>query len=522
MKTLASIVIVAVLMACGSATSSPGPTGSAAPTAMPSVAPAAPPTPTVRAAATIEDVDCPADVTGWVETLVQISCSYLTVPENRSTPNGRTIRLFVTHTLPDEQVADDPVVLLGADLGWSPLYGLEFQWRPNPEGEGVMATRVGREIFNLDLRGVGHSEPLLNCPNVDRLRITAPGTSTGDHNFDQVLLDAVRQCRDDLVGQGVDLSAYNIDEMAADVEDLRVALDLGEWNLETLGDSSYVAFELLRRSPPGLRTVVLDTPAPPGSDRFSTSIVGVRDSTANLVDQCNANTQCRLRFPDIDARLRSIFNRAREDPIVVDPGPEQYTIDDTTLVREWIEGMGDPWFLPAIIYGPDKPEETIEGLKTDPVLSRGYTSSGMDAPNLMYGAFYSTVCHDEMPFIDRDALNGLASDEPWLVDAFADSLYWEICGTWDVGAATDDPHRAVASEAEVLAFTSPFAPYAPRPLLEEGLSSMPNATLVNVTDNAGNVLAWQECTIQFRNHWLNAPQDPRGPDCIADHIDFEL
>ena len=72
-----------------------------------------------------------------------------------------------------------------------------------------------------------------------------------DPAWTRTFLSAAGDCYNRLVGEGIDLSAYNLEEMAADVEDLRRALGVNEWNLMTSSSSSRIAL----RSWTGTRTM---------------------------------------------------------------------------------------------------------------------------------------------------------------------------------------------------------------------------------------------------------------------------
>lgn len=524
MKLVGTIAMQA-LLAVGCASSAP--ITPAAPTQVPrtpsSTSPSTAATSTASAfVPTLDETACPLDVKGELPRDLDLWCGFLTVPENRATASKRTIKLFVTRTTPADIRADDPMLLLGADLGYTPIPGVEYAWRLHPQGEGDLATRVGREVISLDLRGVGRSEPRLACENIDDLRETAPGASTGDPKFTHLLLDEVRECREAAASKGIDLSAYNIAEMAADIEGLRIALGIDQWNLEALDDSSGVAYEVLRRHPAGLRTVILDVPSPPESDRFSTTISGMRYSLGELIKDCNAQPPCGTDFPDLPGKLHEIFTGLRAEPAVIDPGPDQYVMSDTTIVRDLMEGLAEPWDLPSAIYkvAEEGPAFLAEGEKDDPVLAHGYTYSGMDAPHLMYGAFYSTVCHDELPFVDRAALSELAGGEPWLIDAYVNSPFEQICQIWNVGSAAEDPHRPVSSDVKVLVFGTPYSPHSAFPLLSEQLAGFTNATVVYVQDGNMNLLSDHQCGIDIRNAWIDALDAEQDTSCSETRIQF--
>ncbi|HXJ65770.1 MAG TPA: hypothetical protein VNN79_18590, partial [Actinomycetota bacterium] len=98
---------------------------------------------------TYKGAPCPEDVTSVV--LTPVTCGFLTVLEDRSKPDGRTIKLFVVRVEPaGGHPAPDPV-FVAVDLGESP------GWADN----AGLAQRVNREVILLDQRGTGHSEPNL-------------------------------------------------------------------------------------------------------------------------------------------------------------------------------------------------------------------------------------------------------------------------------------------------------------------------------------------------------------------------
>jgi pimeloyl-ACP methyl ester carboxylesterase len=455
---------------------------------------------------------------------LSMTCGYVTVAEDHAQPSEGTIDLFITRTQPSTgTISPDPMLLLAADLGWSPLYGVEVGWRPVDPALALLPDRIHREVINVDLRGVGHSIPSLFCGEVEALRLTAPGASTGDLSFRPVLLDAVNACRARLVRLGVDLSAYNTKEMALDLDNVRVALGLESFNVESIGTSSGVIFEMLRRNPGHVRAVVMDSPSPPQLDLFRRAIVGTRYATDRLVEICAIVSQCHVAYPDIRGTLQRILAAARQAPTRIGTGADSYEIDDSTLVRELSEGLGDST-LPRDIYevAAEGPALLDPVIKADPVLGPGYTYSGHDAPNLMYGDFYSIICHDELPFVDHDALLQIAGDEAWYADAYVDSPYTDICAAWDVGNAADDPHRPVISDVPGLILVGGLDAFSPRPSVEQGVGGLSKSWISDLNLLGHNVLAFDACPIAIRNNWLDQPATPPQTNCSPQLVPFEV
>jgi len=95
-----------------------------------------------------------------VEWLAEASCSYLVVPENRSRPDGRAIRLMVaTYPARSAEKRPDPVVYLAGGPGdIAPL-----------EVNGLIAANFirDRDIIVVSQRGTMFSRPALTCKSID-------------------------------------------------------------------------------------------------------------------------------------------------------------------------------------------------------------------------------------------------------------------------------------------------------------------------------------------------------------------
>ncbi len=129
---------------------------------------------------TFEKVACPADVTD--EIIYVATCGYLHVLEDRSKPDGRTIELFVIRIEPPGGTATPDPILVLTNLGERIGYA------------GVSATgqRTHRVTYVLDTRGVGHSEPSLDCPEVLAAGPALVGLRLGDTDH-RVALAATAQ-----------------------------------------------------------------------------------------------------------------------------------------------------------------------------------------------------------------------------------------------------------------------------------------------------------------------------------------
>ncbi len=480
---------------------------------------------------TFETIDCPPEIA--YDKASTISCGYLTVLEDRADPNGRTIRLFVLMAKPLKgDTAPDPIFIPGRDLvGMSPPFV--------PFGYGV-----GRVRITMDRRGAGRSEPSLACPEVRRLTDAGTGIVLGSDEMRTALLDAVQACHDRLTAQGIDLSAYNVAEMAADAEDLRIALGIDQWNVQTYGTASAISFEILRRYPDHVRAVVFDSPLPPQVDRFTEAVQGTEYAFDQIVAACLADRACGRQYPHLHAAWNQALRNLHRHPSRFSDEDLEVVVDDATAVRylrnnmaEGINETRDISEFPLAVYELREhgwqnggPAGNEVGWAAAPPLHVGYEVQWGDPFALHFdgdtsqvggggrpteGTFYSYMCHDELPFVDEAALKRAAGDRPWYVEAYVHNPYPEICQRWNVSTAETNPHAPVTSDVPVLMMSGRFDPYSPFPLVKKGANGLKNRVVLRVPARSRNVLS-ADCAVGIRDAFITDPTTGPDTSCLSE------
>ena len=178
-----------------------------------------------------EEWDCPFPA------LDGVTCGYLTVPEDRSQPDGYVVELAVAIISPTGANPDPvPVVYLEGGPGGASLISTDaFQAEPIVEDHTLI-------LF--DQRGTGFSIPSLNCPELE-----------DDTSSDE---DPVQACRDRLEADEINLQMYNSAANAADVYDLVTALGYDQVNLWGISYGTKLGLTILRDYPEIVQSAVLD------------------------------------------------------------------------------------------------------------------------------------------------------------------------------------------------------------------------------------------------------------------------
>jgi hypothetical protein len=433
--------------------------------------------------------DCPRPVR--VSATRETTCSYLTVPEDRSDPEGRQIRLFVTRIEPHTPTSAPPLIYVGSDLG------LGFDYRALAE----MADHLDDpEVIGIESRGTGYSEPNLACPEVDALSAASLTVPIGDAGLRRSFLDAVAACFERFTAQGIDPSSFGVEQAGADLLDLVAALHLSKWDVATKGSTSRIVFAAMRSNPPGLRALIAHYPEFPDTDVFTQAIEATRASISELGTLCEADARCAGSFPDLAATFDEAIRRFDADPRAVRIDGSRIVVDGARLLRDFRHLLAtiradDPMVrhLPATIDAlahSKNPTSALVAVVSPEVLAPAFCTGYLPVCNspTSQGAYYSALCQDIAPFADRGALPAVAGEEIGWIEDYVDGPYGDVCRAWTVSPADDSVGAKVESDVPMLVFSGGLNPFITPDATREGLARSPEAFLV-VTPIASHQLA---------------------------------
>lgn len=452
----------------------------------------------------IRSVDCPVEIAMVV--LTEIECGYLTVPEDRSDPDPRTIDVFYLRVQPAGRAVGEPYFSFGYELAQVPSYA-----SISPPGSDAQGN--GRELVLMDQRGVGHSTPSLACPEIEVIEAELLA-STSDARL--AFLDAVAECRQRLAGTGVDLSAYTTQAAADDAEDLRRLLEIPRWNLISFGTSSRLLLELVRRHPDAVRALVMDSPQFPQVDDAASAADAIRASLANLERTCLKDGGCRRVYPDLVETFDEALTRLRDAPETVDVtiGVEEreVVVDAGALVRVIrhllsFNDAGAHGAIPSLVYAAAEGDvsATAATLAQDPGLCIGYLPRCTFETSL--GTFLSFTCTGQAPFVDPATLERSTS-QAGFAEAYGASPYLAACEVWDVQPVDPVAHETVRSDVPTLIMWGEYDAFTPFEPVEHAPETLTNASVIAVPYLGQDVFGTYDCTREIRNAWLSTFEAP--------------
>ncbi|MEL7121792.1 MAG: alpha/beta fold hydrolase [Bacteroidota bacterium] len=172
---------------------------------------------------------------------LKVESGYLTVPENRTSKSERSIQIAFQRIATKSKNPAPPIFMLAGGPGGSWIRSL-----PNTERfREVQFYSQFADVIVFDQRGAGNSVPSLGCN--DARAVIPLDQNLSQSNIKAAFIKVAEECRDYWLDQGVDLSAYNTDENANDLNDLRKAL--GYEKIILIGGSygSHLGLHFLRK-----------------------------------------------------------------------------------------------------------------------------------------------------------------------------------------------------------------------------------------------------------------------------------
>jgi pimeloyl-ACP methyl ester carboxylesterase len=505
-----------LLVGCGGRSAAPEPTPTPARTPLPTRVPG----PGVPG--TFEPVACPFALPADSVQGQNVDCGYLVVPENRDDPDPRPIRLAVAIFHPEGGATrPDAVIYLSGGPGGSVLEGLRYEF----DAAFAPVLETGRDVILFDQRGVGRSEPALDCPEVDDLSRSVldrqrGGRALTDGEILDLLVAAFTRCAADL-RQQADLTAYHSAASAADVADLRRALGYDEVNLWGASYGTRLALTVMRDHPAGIRSVVLDSVYPPDADLTVEGPQNARRAFDRLFASCAENQVCREAFPDLEA----VFVATVEQ---LNAAPFTSTITDTLTGQAYPavlsgDGLVGVVFqilydselrlmLPQLIYDAHQGDFTALDRFRGALLARTpFTSRGMT---------FSVQCHEEVPFSSEVAFERTLADHPEFAGLYrhsvAGAMSFRVCEAWGAGTAPAVENEPVSSDIPTLIMTGEFDPITPPRWGRQAGETLSRSYTFEYPRVGHGASFVDGCPRQMMLAFLDAPSVAPDASCLAD------
>ena len=381
----------------------------------------------------------------------------------------------------------------------------------------VKETRWESGLVLYDQRGVGLSQPTLDCPELRDLRRELLPLPLPTEEAYRRVRDATRSCHDRIRTEGFDLRRFNTRLNATDATDLMRAMGFEQWDLYGVSYGSRVALEIMRSSPQHLRAVVLDSVYPPAVNAELSDAWLLQRSLELFTRICELAAECPESVDELSGQLERAFERVERELIrlsVRDPD----TGEDIAVVYDhedlaWLlfEAMYQWDAIPRL---PSSMRALAEG-RLDSHL-RGLIQDGVDSllDDAVSDAVAGSVdCHDAGPIDLRDAQQQL-QQHPRVAEIKRFDWQYHACRFWASGEAPAVFRTPVVSDVPTLLLAGEFDPVTPPEWAESAQAHLSKGHLFVFPAVGHGVLDSHLCAADLVRGFLADPYAPRPPECL--------
>ena len=456
-----------------------------------------------------------------------VECGYLTVEERREvdhSPQARLIRLAVAvfHP-PGGATQPDPVIYLSGGPGASALELMRYQF----DFMSLPVFAADRDLVMFDQRGVGLSQPALDCPMFDELSLDlldrqVDSRQVDDQEIVNLFLETLVGCQAEL-SQVAELSAYNTKASAADVNDLRQALGYQQVNLWGGSYGTRLALEVMRRYPEGLRSVVLDAVYPPDVDLYTEAPANFNRALERLFEACAHNSVCNQAYPDLRAVFFETVARLDANPVLREienpfTGEEyQAWMDGNTLLALTFQLLYDSkirYLIPQYIYAANQGDYTaFDRIRGNLMGLMKVSSRGM---------MFSVQCHEELTFSSMEEFRLAMTRYPELGSMYESALLgglaYEACELWGAGRAEASANQPVYSDIPTLVMNGEFDPITPPAWGMHAAETLRKSFVYEYPGIGHGASVAEGCPSRMMVAFLEDPDAAPSDDCISEMI----
>ncbi|MEP7286607.1 MAG: alpha/beta fold hydrolase, partial [Chloroflexota bacterium] len=475
------------------------------------------PNPTLAQTAAIprfEPSACKFDIPNNLQEGKNLHCGFVIVPEDHSKPDGPTIKLAIAQLKSPNPAADAVIYLDGGPGGYS-LVSTDYY------GQAFAPLLKKRDVIMLDQRGVGYSEPLLNCPELTMLYYQLLEEDISKEKAAALGLDATQQCHDRLVKSGIDLTVYNSAQNAADVDMVRQALGYKQFDLYGISYGTRLALTVLRDHPEAIRSVVIDSVVPLDIDLVAGYTRDADRSFKALFSACAAEAACNSAYPDLDKVFYQLVDQVNAKYITA-KGKHPVTdkvynvvIDGDSLINWLFQSLystRDIPNLPQMIY------EAHAGNFEH--IADGLVENVWEDETFSEGMYNSTDCREEVAFTTPDAMiEGAKGVPPELANSFADTLSvqdtFKTCDLWGVGKASAIEDLPVISSIPALVMAGHFDPITPPEYSKRVAGNLSKSFFYEVPNGGHGPSLNGACTFGVVSSFIDNPTAKPNDACLA-------
>ncbi len=429
-------------------------------------------------------------------------CGRLTVPENRDQPNKTIdLNIAVIKTSSNEKL-NDPLLLLAGGPGQGAVdtfAGLVKIYK---------ALLPNRDVVLVDQRGTGESNPLRCEVDPDEYEVLSDMSS-------DAWKDWTRACHKSL---NADTRMYTTTIAIEDLEAVRNALDIEQWNLYGGSYGTRKALTYMKMYPQSIRSVILDGVVSQDEALGTSHEANLRSTLGRIFELCEQEEACSERFGDAEQQMWKFLDQLKEQPIKLRlQNSSTGVFEDVTMTREYAiialrmfsyspETMG---LIPLMVSQANHGQPETMAYQAQMMMN----SLNQGINNALE---ISVSCAEDVPYMptSTNVTNSLFGD-----DLF--ELMRARCELWDSVIADASFKEPVISDIPTLLLSGEYDPVTPPEFADKAMQTLSNAQHL-VAKGQGHIVSTRGCMPQIVSAFIHDPETELETECMNNFDDFSF
>ena len=430
-------------------------------------------------------------------------CATLVVPADPAAPDGEQLELAVVR-IPALAATPlpDPLVLIQGGPGGSSI-DLYLSMR------GALSfLRRNRDVIVIDQRGTGRSMQGLACESPDDVDFQI----AADENLLRTLIE---QC---LAGIERDPRFYTTSLAVRDLDALRAAYGVEQWNLYGVSYGTRVAQHYIRRYPERVRTAVLDGSIPAPTVLGPYIALATQEALDAILARCRQDSGCSEQFGDVSGKFAELTERLENEDIRI--GRVDRATGETFevplrvdvllgLTRLMSYSTATAALLPLTI------DEAWAG-RYGTLLDQAELVLGNVERSLNIAMHNSVICSEDWPRFDP--ANAPDTAGTYLGDSLTDVL-GQLCERWPIGPVDPNFSEPLVTDVPVLFLSGSADPATPARFADQIIAAGVGNSAHIVVEDQGHGVFGIGCMPRIVEQFINAASvTGLQTDCIDDAL----
>ena len=451
--------------------------------------------------------DCPFDTADLYR---ELYCGMITVAANRYDPNNLGRLKLAVVIFPSENPDPlDPVLFIDGGPGSHTLSLLPLIFE-SWYGHWL----ADHDLILFDQRGVGYSQPALDCPEWDGVE---QALFTQKSDFEEVAKQsqqALGDCHTRMLAEGIDLSAYNTTTSSADVETIREALGYKKWHIVGSSYGTLVAQKVMAAYPDTIISAVLDSPVPFSADIISQAPLFAEQTLQTIFGRCATQYECSRYFQsDLVTELTELVEKLNQKPRtveVVNPLTGEIVevvVDGNRLVSVLINGSYSADLMPVL---PKVIADVRDG--NDHSLAQLLVPTLISNDHFSVGQFFSVQCQEALKQSDPAAVKKAIDEAIWAKEGnpYGGLLAFELCKIWGDGGFSAE--QTISPTVPTLILSGALDPITPPSFAKRVAQTLPASKLLSFPATSHTVL-FNRCARTITHQYLKDASRPLNLTC---------